>query len=356
MRLTPQRVALPVTRAIGFMQSALRESRRLQTHPGRFGVVTSVNLTNFAKTCRKCLPPIGCGSRSKVAASQCLWAERRLCGLPLDFGVVSLRPFTTRLVQNGSCRCGSTGVNLLFLLEPPYRSQKPISPRPSQRYPAGSIVCAIDSNLLASLCDLLVTLHSCPWVLPSIVVVHQDVEFVQPIVRSMSTLDGRLACVLSESKCRTPRAPEVLGAFKARCKPTASVMARYVALRLGSPEILDPLEHQFSDALQGSTAPTDRSVATYCRLFQRYGRLTARDWRAIARLADFISRLQGLNELGASSRWDRYCRKYLDLRLRAATSAIGWETVLERALLCADYRVVAPSRSHTETGALVSLA
>ena len=99
----------------------------------------------------------------------------------------------------------------------------------------------------------------------------------------------------------------------------------------------------------------------YSRLFAQYGRYTARDWRALGRLAAHAAS----GRLGERRMYApislrtvcEYARKYLGVPYHFLAERVGWEWVLEAALRTARY--VAPERrrvAHRPTGSyLVSL-
>ncbi|HYS69732.1 MAG TPA: hypothetical protein VEM14_05780 [Gemmatimonadaceae bacterium] len=236
----------------------------------------------------------------------------------------------------------------MFVIEPPYRIARLLSSIPSSPIQVGSLACGAASNLLQSLAELLRLLRINPWVVPSVIVSREQVPFVEAIIESMPSLQDRVAPVIpAVAHDRCPVA-EVVAAVRSRVKPKEEVLAGYVSARLDAPELYSALECQFREALHGAAAPTDRSAATYCRLFQRYGKFTARDWRTIARLACHLAQSPRLAN-GAPSCWVRYAHRYLGTSLYSAMALLGWEWVIERALLRANYSLVSSSDGRCQT-------
>jgi hypothetical protein len=137
----------------------------------------------------------------------------------------------------------------------------------------------------------------------------------------------------------------VVAVARCRALPDPEVLSSYTSCRLAAPDIRGPLTEQFCAALGGAAA-VRRSVATYSRVFARYGPFTARDWRALACLAYELC-LHQSNAHARLGNWrhgcappisslrrtvDRYARDFLGLSFGAATTRLGWEWVLELAL------------------------
>lgn len=169
----------------------------------------------------------------------------------------------------------------------------------------------------------------------------------------MSTLDERVACVIMDLSGNAPASADLIRAIRDRSRPSATVMARYISSRIDAPDIVSALEHQFSGALTGARAPTDRSVASYSRFFHRFGSLTAKDWRALARLAVSLGRPSAHTTALDYSQSSRYCRRYLRTDITAASALLGWERVFEQGLVQAGYTLVQsirPRSTHERSG------
>jgi len=73
-------------------------------------------------------------------------------------------------------------------------------------------------------------------------------------------------------------------------------------------------------------------------VFALYGRLTARDWRAIARLAvDEASNGQAILPRLPFRSLMEYVRRYVRPTARTVADRVGWEWVMESALRSAGY-------------------
>jgi len=236
----------------------------------------------------------------------------------------------------------------MFVIEPPYRIARLLSSISPSPIPVGSLACGAAPNLLQSLAELLRLLRINPWVVPSVIVPREQVAFVAAIIESMPSLQDRVVPVIPAVVHDRCPVAEVVAAVQSRVKPKEEVLAGYVSARLDAPELYSALECQFREALHGVAAPTDRSVATYCRLFQRYGKFTARDWRTIARLACYLAQ-SALPANDGASCWVRYAHRYLGTSLYSAKALLGWEWVIEKALLRANYSLVSSRDGRCQT-------
>jgi hypothetical protein len=222
------------------------------------------------------------------------------------------------------------------VVTPPYRSSSPLrSLRATDDVPLGTVICGTGDTTLAVLAELTASTYRWPWVVPCIAlpIKHEPLE---PLLMLVTELRDRLA-VVKESRRTGPVAPAaIVAAVRQRAMPTAHGLARWIAQRLNNGDLEIPLCSQFREALEGVAASNVVSVSTYCRLFARHGRYTARDWRAVACLCAHAvatehprRSLRDELQLRAAR---HYTRKYLGLPYQVMTERVGWEWVLEAAL------------------------
>jgi len=249
--------------------------------------------------------------------------------------------------------CGSQ----LVVLAPPYRN--PTSLATVERgsdLPLGSLVLGDGDATIAVLADLTALSYHAPWAVPCLALpAHQ--QLLEPLLMLVTELRDRLVVVHRPAARQGDDWAHLARCVRRRALPTAAELARWVARRLRQREIEVPLRHQFAEALQGTPADAGLSVASYSRLFAQYGTYTARDWRALGRLAAHAASGR-LGERGtyapiALRTVCEYARKYLGVPYHLMAERLGWEWVLEAALRSAHY--VAPERRrgvHRPTGPL----
>ena len=253
--------------------------------------------------------------------------------------------------------CGSQ----LVVLAPPYRS--PTSLATLERGPAlplGSVVFGNGDATIAVLAELTALSYRAPWAVPCLALPAQQ-QPLEPLLMLVTELRDRLVVVHRAATRVVDDWAHLVQCVRRRAVPTAAELARWVARRLRQREVEVPLRHQFEEALHGTPADAGLSVASYSRLFAQYGRYTARDWRALGRLAAHAAS----GRLGERRMYApislrtvcEYARKYLGVPYHFLAERVGWEWVLEAALRTARY--VAPERrrvAHRPTGSyLVSL-
>ena len=230
----------------------------------------------------------------------------------------------------------------LLAVAPPYRMAVPVHGAGGRaELPLGSVVLAQGDATLAALADLTALSHRAPWIVPSLALSTPQ-ESLEPLLL-VTELRDRL--VVSSPARGNDDVAHVVAAVRRRRPPTPAMLARWVARRLSTRELESPLRHQFERSLGGAAADGDRSVASYSRLFSRYGSYTARDWRALARLcAHVISRTSEDGESEGNHgkhlpfrTASHYAERYLGVRYHVTAERLGWEWVLEAALRTGGY-------------------
>jgi len=233
-----------------------------------------------------------------------------------------------------------------WLLQPPYRGLTAFDSLvgTQESPPLGAVLYVTAPNTLAALANLVVATHRWPWIVPCVGLPPAE-EQLEPLLDLVFELRPRLAVFKQREYQPSNIVDKLVAAVHQRPGPRASDLAAYISLRLGIGELREPLTEQFLRALD-SGLPSRRSLATYSRLFSRHGNYTARDWRAIARLAHALNRASSCLHLGdptdlrarlpmRTARWS--ARKYLALPWRVVKRLLGWEWVLESALRSACY-------------------
>jgi hypothetical protein len=220
------------------------------------------------------------------------------------------------------------------LLAAPYETMAPFASLSTLAPPLGSVVISSDrSSLIAALAQLTLAANMWPWVVPCVLMPDEELRLRRPVM-IITELRDRLVIA------RAGRGPErqnpdgVLSAVRERLVPTASVLARWVSLRLGVPELKLHLGTQFREALEDEPSGSLASVSTYSRFFASLGPLTARDWRGLARLCVHLARRGDADSdpLLPRRTAEVYTRKHLGMRYCEAARYLGWEWVLEKAL------------------------
>ena len=228
-----------------------------------------------------------------------------------------------------------------LLLAPPYTSALPASPvGTTARPPLGSIVAIRSDSSLVALAQLTQFTHQWPWIVPCIALSPREGS-LDPLLMLVSELRDRLAIVHASTTAPLVRCTAAaLTSVRNRPAPKPSVLALWVSQRLGEPELQGPLETQFTIALEGVAMPT-RSVATFSRIFARFGSYNARDWRAIARLCAHVEAQIAVTHDGRVSmpfrRAARYARMYVRAPYHVMMGRCGWESLLEACLRTATY-------------------
>jgi hypothetical protein len=220
---------------------------------------------------------------------------------------------------------------------PPYRITQSLNDHLASSLSCpGAILLDRADNPLAGLGRLTLHIQRRPWLVPCLAVPPGEGP-LDPLLHLVSELRNRLAVVhLQESSSPIP-ASAVLTAVRNRPAPDADVLAGWVGYRLKSRELGTALSAQFREALGGPSASTFGSAATFSRLFARYGPLTARDWRAVARLA--VDR--AWTDQATAPRLPfrtllAYLKKYVRPKSRTI-DRVGWEWVMESALRSGHY-------------------
>ncbi len=224
-----------------------------------------------------------------------------------------------------------------LFLQPPYQTFKSISfgVNRHRTIPLATVALASAGTVLQSLCGLDQLVRRYHWIIPTITV-SDDADAVAYIAQLIPLLKDRLVVVQVPSRIHQTCEGVVLRAVRRRMPPSPQSMASYAARRVGSRELGDILREQFAVAVQGDSKCVSRSVATCSRVFSRFGPLTARDWRAVARLAQTLGGYGGMlsqcNSSISSKTAVRHTHRYLGLSWTMAKERLGWEWVLERVL------------------------
>ena len=237
----------------------------------------------------------------------------------------------------------------LVRIAPPYHAFAPWRWNEVRTTPFGAVVHAVGPSGLAVIGAVANALRHCPWTVPVVTLPPHEEGFA-PVVELFTDLHYRLAFAAASRHAQT--VGDVIGAAVRRSLPTPDTLATFVASRVGQTELFEPLIEQFDTAINACTSRC-RSVATYSRLFARYGALTARHWRSLAILAhDNCARQQersrvgngvgpyrgaGNGHCGLERTVDRYARQFLGLSFAATRARLGWEWVFECALRRAGY-------------------
>ena len=229
-------------------------------------------------------------------------------------------------------------------LAPPYRTATVLRSGDGARLPLGSIALTTGDAILSCLAQLTALSHRAPWTVPCLALPVER-ESLKPQVLLVTELRDRLVIVRPSSGRGNGAADvtKVVAAVRRRPSPTPTMLARWVARRLSIREVEAPLRHQFEQGLCGAAADDARSVASYSRLFSRYGCYTARDWRALARLCGHVvSRINGDGAGEGQGHLpfrtaSQYTSRYLGVRYHVTGERLGWEWVLEAALRRAGY-------------------
>jgi hypothetical protein len=227
-------------------------------------------------------------------------------------------------------------------LVPPYVSLSPLeSVEETGTLPLGIVVVGRGNEILGVLAALMQLGYSCPWAVPCLVLALKHDPF-EPLVALVGELRHRLVVVTRpDGSGRKGLIAAILRGARNRAQPAPAALARWVTHRLRDQALENPLTSQFEIGRHHATAPASPSVATYSRLFRRYGPYTARDWRAIARLcwhaqasaadADRRGMRLPLRTLM------RYSAKYLQVSHHVISKRVGWEWLLEAALRAGGY-------------------
>jgi len=153
----------------------------------------------------------------------------------------------------------------------------------------------------------------------------------------VSELRNRLAVAHVRDAASFVQPAVVLAAVRSRAAPRAETLAAWVGYRVRSRELGNALTAQFGQALGGQPASRLGSTATFSRIFARYGPLTARDWRAVARLAvDGAWTEQPLAPRLPFRTLLQYLKKYVRPQSRTI-DRVGWEWVMESVLRSLGY-------------------
>lgn len=225
----------------------------------------------------------------------------------------------------------------LSLLEPPYDHFEAVETNAfGARKPLalGGVICAHGSNSsqvtgLAAVCW-----RRWPWGIPWIAWADSDNWSSNLVNALLPTCQVILASYTTSCVC----ARTVFAAAKERPMPSPQLLAAYVQQRTGKDELAEGILEQLEASMHAETHRAPRSVATYSRLFSRYGPFTAHAWRALGLLIPALLRDE-------SKGWrrttlltlHRYVSRYLRMSWTSALALVGWEWVLERVLRVGGY-------------------
>ena len=229
----------------------------------------------------------------------------------------------------------------LAVLSPPYLAAFPFKfLSGADSLPLGGVVVGKGDTTIAVLAELTAAVYQWPWIVPCLVMSVKDGP-LEPLLMLVTELRDRLVVVKQAFGSYNDEVALILAAVRKRNLPAAPVLAQWIARRLQSDELAAPLCSQFREAIEGIPASASVSISTFSRLFARYGRYTARDWRALARLCAHAA--AGAASGGSTSPTltlraaSHYTRKYLALSYHVMAERLGWEWVLEKALRVGRY-------------------
>jgi len=222
----------------------------------------------------------------------------------------------------------------LVSLAPPYRTCASISSlKRGESLPLGSLVLGRGDTTIAVLAELTALSYRSPWAIPCLAVPARE-EVLKPLLMLVTELRDRLVLVPRE-------AAQLVARVRRRPAPRPAALARWIARRLRSRELEVPLRSQFEEGLGYELTTAGLSVASYSRLFALYGPYTARDWRAVGRLALQAGLGRDAEEHPSAALPLRtateYAKKYLGMSCHALAERLGWEWVLEAALRTGGY-------------------
>ena len=228
----------------------------------------------------------------------------------------------------------------LVALAPPYRTCGSIwSLQRGESLPLGSVVLGRGDATIAVLAELTALSYRSPWAIPCLAVPAHE-EILQPLLMLVTELRDRLVLV-ARGVPRVDDAAHVVACVRRRPAPRPAALARWIARRLRSRELEVPLRSQFEEGLGYQLTTSGLSVASYSRLFALYGPYTARDWRAVGRLALHAAAGPRAEEQRAAALPFRtateYAKKYLGMSYHALAERLGWEWVLEASLRTGGY-------------------
>jgi len=228
----------------------------------------------------------------------------------------------------------------LVALAPPYRTCASISSlERGASLPLGSLVLGRGDTTIAVLAELTALSYRSPWAIPCIAVPACE-EILKPLLMLVTELRDRLVLV-TRGVPRVDDAAHMVACVRRRPAPRPAALARWVARRLRSRELEVPLRSQFEEGLGYQLTTSGLSVASYSRLFALYGPYTARDWRAVGRLALHAALGPCAEEEPPAALPLRtateHAKKYLGMSCHALAGWLGWEWVLEAALRTGGY-------------------
>lgn len=220
----------------------------------------------------------------------------------------------------------------IVALAPPYGTPLSVSSLASaESLPLGTIVWGKGDATIAVLAELTALSYRSPWAIPCLAVPPRE-AIHKHLLLLVTELRDRLVVVARG---------DVIACVRRRPTPRPAALARWVARRLRSRELEVPLRSQFEEGLGYQRTTSGLSVASYSRLFALYGEYTARDWRAVGRLARHAAAGEHAEEHPPTALPFRtateYAKKYLGVSYRTLTERLGWEWVLEAALRTGGY-------------------
>ena len=221
------------------------------------------------------------------------------------------------------------------LVAPPYRSLSVLSTlRERDDLPLGAVILGRGDTTIAVLAELTAYVHRWPWVVPCLVLRSGDGP-LEPLLMLVTELRDRLGVVKEAFDYYD--ASRLVGAIRRRPVPSAVGLATWIATRLGDEALKAPLCSQFREAIEGTPASASASISTFSRFFARYGRYTARDWRAIAHLSLHTAAVASQSPMLPLRTARDHARRYLGLSYHVMAERLGWEWVLEGALRTGAY-------------------
>ena len=228
----------------------------------------------------------------------------------------------------------------MVALAPPYRTRAFVSSLESgASLPLGSLVLGKGATTIAALAELTALSYRSPWTIPCLAVSARE-EILEPLLMLVTELRDRLVLV-ARGTGHSDETAQVVACVRRRPTPGPAALARWVARRLRSRELEAPLRSQFEEGLGFEPTTSGLSVASYSRLFALYGQYTARDWRAVGRLALHAAAGPDAEQHPPAALPFRtateYAKKYLGMSYHALAERLGWEWVLEASLRTGGY-------------------
>lgn len=221
------------------------------------------------------------------------------------------------------------GAMRLYAAVPPDWAPIPI---PHQPLPLGAVLVADLASGIPAVRSGIAARLSMPWCPLCLVVPATPVG--TPVLQAMRHLPTQALLLDRSDRGREPTGDEIIETLRAAPPPGADDLTGYLSLRSGRHELAETLRNCFS-VEEVSTGPSRSTVG---RRLSDFGPLTARDWRAVARLILALHRPPHAGATVEQIAWaagfdPRTLResvtRYLGMQARDAADVPGWEWKLE---------------------------